>query len=170
MTYDPQIHHRRSIRLRGYDYSRAGLYFVTVCAHGKEDLFGQMVEGEMKPNDYGEAVRLFWNDLPRHYPHARLDSFVVMPNHAHGVIEIVGAGLKPAPTARASLGLPEIIRRFKTYSSRRINEMRGTPGRPVWQRNYYEHIIRGQHELNVIREYVATNPLRGATDPENVLR
>ncbi len=93
-----------------------------------------------------------------------------MPNHAHGVIEIVGAGLKPAPTARTSHGLPEIIRGFKTYSSRRINEMRGTPGRPVWQRNYYEHIVRGQHELNVIREYVATNPLRWATDPENVVR
>ncbi len=110
MAYDPGIHHRRSIRLHGYDYSLPGLYFVTVCSHQKEHLLGQVVEGEMKASEYGEIVAVFWNDLPTHYPHVRLDSFVVMPNHVHGTIEIVGGGFETAPTSH---GLPEIVRGLK---------------------------------------------------------
>lgn len=170
MGYDREVHHRRSIRLRGYDYARPGAYFVTVCTHAKGHLFGDVEEGQMKPNAFAETVRLSWTDLPRHYPNIRLDSFVVMPNHVHGIIEMVGAGLygrvcKPAPTH----ALSEIVRGFKTFSARSINGMRGTPGRPVWQRNYYEHIIRDAKELAVIREYIATNPVRWDTDPENVM-
>ena len=106
-------------------------------------------------------MRASWFDLPNHYAHVRLDAFVIMPNHVHGVIVLteVGAGLKPAPTVVAKRhGLPEIVRGFKTFSSRRINELRGTPGTPVWQRNYYEHVIRGEDELNRVREYIDSNP------------
>ncbi len=105
----------------------------------------------------------------------QLDAFVVMPNHVHGIIVItnpvvagagcVGAGSEPAPTK--SYGLPEIVLQFKTFSARRINDVRGTPGTPVWQRNYYEHIIRNERSLNRIRQYIAENPMRWAFDREN---
>ena len=91
-----------------------------------------------------------------------------MPNHVHGIIIIrdVGAGSEPAPTTKRH-GLPEIVRQFKTFSARRINRRRGTPGQPVWQRNYYEHIIRHEESLNRIRDYILTNPLRWNLDREN---
>jgi REP element-mobilizing transposase RayT len=186
MAYDPQTHHRRSIRLRGYDYSQAGAYFVTVCAHQKEHLFGQIVEGEMRTNEYGEIVRLYWKHLPRRHPGVQLDSFIVMPNHIHGII-IVGAVHEPPKTAgvihelplrhatgairksplRRRMLLPNVIGYFKMKTGKRINQLRARPGAAVWQRNYYEHIIRSEDELGKIREYIATNPLRWLSDPEN---
>jgi len=97
MTYNPEIHHRRSIRLRDYDYSQAGVYFVTICAWKKECLFGEIKNSEMFLNEYGEIVMRCWDDLPNHYQYTQLDEFVIMPNHVHGIIVInVGAGLKPA--------------------------------------------------------------------------
>ena len=177
--YNPEIHHRRSIRLKGHDYAQAGAYFVTICAHDRECLFGEIVNGEMEVNQYGEIVEKAWNDLLNHYPHLELDRFIVMPNHIHGIpvlIEagLVGAGLKraglkPAPTMRRH-GLPEIVRAFKTFSACRINESRNSPGVPVWQRNYYEHIIRDDADYDRITEYVATNPQRWIEDklhPDN---
>ena len=180
MTYDPHKHHRRSIRLQGYDYAQAGAYFVTICTQNRECLFGDVVDGAMRLNEFGEIVRLTWEDLPNHVANIVLDAFVVMPNHAHGVIFItdsvvVGAGSEPAPTEPAPTQhtqprrypLPEIIRQFKTFSARRINELRGTPGISVWQRNYYEHIIRDDESLNRIRRYILENPQRWAMDREN---
>mgnify|MGYP000913469741 FL=1 len=164
MKYDPKKHHRRSIRLKGYDYSQSGACFVTICTQNRVCLFGDIVDGEMRLNDAGKIVHGVWNDLPNHYPGMELDAFVVMPNHVHGIIVIVGAGLKLAPTKR---GLPEIIRGFKTFSSRRINELRGTPGIPVWQRNYYEHIVRNDESLYRIREYIINNPMQWEQDREN---
>jgi len=101
--YDPNRHHRRSIRLKNYDYSQAGAYFVTICTHGHIHLFGEVVDGEMRLNPFGEIVQAVWFDLPQHYGHVQLDAFVVMPNHVHGIIvltadPVVGAGLNPAPT------------------------------------------------------------------------
>ncbi len=92
MAYNPEIHQRRSIRLRGYDYSRAGMYFVTLCTYRKEHLFGEVVEGEMKLNKFGELLALYWNHLTKRYPEVRPDSFVVMPNHIHGVIGLTATG------------------------------------------------------------------------------
>ncbi|HOK59079.1 MAG TPA: hypothetical protein PKZ07_19890 [Sedimentisphaerales bacterium] len=169
-----QQHHRHSIRLKGYDYSLSGAYFVTICMYDRACLFGAVVDGDMRLNDAGRVVYDVWNDLPNHYGYVELDAFVVMPNHVHGIIVIVGAGLKPAPTeskpAPTRHGLPEIIRGFKTFSSRRINELRGTPGMPVWQRNYYEHIIRNEESLHRIRSYIANNPIRWYLDQENPQR
>jgi REP element-mobilizing transposase RayT len=175
MPYDPNKHHRRSIRLKGYDYTQAGAYFVTIVTQDRECLFGEVVEGEMRVNPFGEIVAWAWNDLPNHNPHVELDAFVVMPNHVHGIVlivdDLVGAGSEPAPTMAMVTtrrhGLPEIVRQFKTFSARRINALRGTPGATVWQRNYYEHIIRNEASLNRIREYILTNPLRWHLDVEN---
>jgi putative transposase len=172
MRYDSNKRHRRSIRLRDYDYAQAGAYFITICVHDRRCLFGDVVDGEMRLNELGLIVTECWGDLPNHYPHIELDIFVVMPNHVHGIVILkdglgvdVGAGLKPAPTNRHAL--PEIIRGLKTFSSRRINQQRKTPGLPVWQRNYYEHIIRNQDDLDHTRQYILDNPAKWPEDEEN---
>ncbi|HEY64970.1 MAG TPA: transposase [Caldilineae bacterium] len=173
---------RRSIRLRGYDYSQPGAYFVTICTRGWVHLFGDVVDGEMRLNEFGELVRAAWFDLPDHYNHVRLDAFVIMPNHVHSIIILtddypsvgagVGAGFKPAPTMTTMKRHPlsEIVRAFKTFSARRINALRGTPGAPVWQRNYYEHIIRNDRALDAIRRYIVHNPVRWHLDRYNAER
>jgi REP element-mobilizing transposase RayT len=172
MRYDPEKHHRRSIRLRGYDYSQAGAYFVTICIQNRECLFGEIVDGEMRLNDVGRMVLSVWAELPRHYEGVDIDGFVAMPNHIHGIIVlvggdvVVGAGFKPAPTIKRH-GLPEVVRAFKTFSSRHINQSRGTPGRPVWQRNYYGQAIRSEEEMTGIRRYIEENPLMWQMDREN---
>jgi len=196
--YNPDIHHRRSIRLKGYDYTRAGAYFVTICARERECLFGEIVEGVMVMNQFEALVEAAWHGLPSHYPWVALDRFVVMPNHFHGIIVLDGtitsvgagfkpahhglkpahhddadidrAGLKPAPTLYKRHGLPEIVRAFKTFSARSINGTRNSSGVPVWQRNYYEHVIRDDADYSRIAEYVATNPQRWIEDtlhPDN---
>ncbi len=209
MTNTPATHHRRSIRLRGYDYSQAGAYFITICTHNRECLFGAVGAGSkpalvrIKPalpsnnraglepaptqpnlmvlNEYGEIVKDTWEDLINHVSGIELDAFVVMPNHVHGIIVITRAGfikhragliqgragLKPAPTDTHAL--PEIVRQMKTFSARRINKNRGTPGVPVWQRNYYEHIIRNEDDLNRIRGYIANNPDNWQSDENYIL-
>ena len=188
MKDGPDTHHRRSIRLPGYDYSQPGAYYVTVCAHEKKHLFGEIIEGEMKPNQHAEVVRRVWEGLTRRYPAVQVDAFVVMPNHIHGVI-VVGAVREPhevgaihelpqgeyqravhEPPLRRRMLLPIVLGYFKMQTSKRINEMRDTPGAPVWQRNYYEHVVRNEDELGKIREYIATNPLRWVRDPENAER
>lgn len=159
--HNPDIHHRRSIRLPGYDYSLAGAYFVTICTHNREWLFGEIIDGEMQLNPYGEIAQSYWKQLSRHHPDVELDVFVTMPNHLHSIIFI-----KDNPHAQCP-GLPEIIRGFKTFSARCINQKRGLKGVPVWQRNYYDHIIRNEQSLARIRQYIVENPLRWAEDPEN---
>ncbi len=166
------------MRLKGYDYAQAGAYFVTICVQDRLCLFGEVVDGLLVSNRYSALVARAWSDLPNHYPHVSLDQFVVMPNHVHGIIVLadigadfkpaVRAGLKPAPTKRYAL--PEIVRAFKTFSARRINEIRQTPGTSVWQRNYYEHIIRSEADYTRIAEYVIDNPRRWSEDslhPDN---
>lgn len=184
MEYDPKTHHRRSIRLSGHDYSAPGAYFVTICTHQEKHTFGEIVEGEMNPNEHGKIIRSYWKSLSRRYPEVELDEFVLMPNHVHGIIRIVGAiheSPLPANTVKFARGaihesplpnrrqmlLAKIIGYFKMNTAKRINEMGGVACVPVWQRNYYEHIVRNDDELNKIRDYIATNPLRWLTDPEN---
>ncbi len=133
MTYDPGIHHRQSIRLRGYDYSQGGAYFVTICARDRVCVLGEVVDGEMRLSSFGDVVSRCWEALPEHYSTVELDSLVVMPNHVHGILflgDSDGGGKRPE--------LSEIVRGFKTFSARRINEQRQTPGASVWQRGYYE--------------------------------
>lgn len=170
MSHNPSSHRRRSIRLGGYDYSQPGAYFVTVCTYGRRCLFGEVVAGAVRPNGLGKAVTRCWLELTSHYEGIQLDAFVVMPNHVHGVIikqDIVacaGAGLRPAPTRVRDWPLSEAVRAFKSFSARRINALRNRPGAPLWQRNYYEHVIRNEADLREVREYLAGNPLRWELD------
>jgi putative transposase len=165
------VNSRHLTRLRDYDYSQPGAYFITICTKNRRFLFGEIENDLMSINDYGEIVRLSWLDLPQHYANVQLDTFVIMPNHIHGIIflEDVGAGFKPAPTGSGSKRYPlsEIVRAFKTFSSRHINKLRNMPGTSVWQRNYYEHVIRRDEVLNKIRQYIEFNPLRWTLDREN---
>lgn len=166
---------RKNLRIEAYDYSEAGAYFITAVTEGRVEALGQIHDGEMWLSRFGELVESCWRDLVNHYAHLDLDEFAVMPNHIHGVLwlrDAGRAGSKPAPTNNNQNrhGLSEIVRAFKTFSARRINELRGTPGTPVWQRNYYERIVRNELELNAIREYIQTNPLRWHLDKENPAR
>ena len=265
MPYNPSIHHRRSIRLKGHDYTQPAAYFVTLCTHEWAHLFGKVVDGAMQLNECSEIVCTEWfqTAVVRPYVVLNLDEFVVMPNHIHGIIWIVGndnsddgvdngsdarddgsggdtprndgagsggagrrddgrrddgagsggagrrddgagsrggtvgaqrrcaptfapknatfpPGATPTSTGRAIRGatptnvvpgsLGAIVRSFKSVVTRRINIMRNTPGAPVWQRNYYEHIIRTDRALNAIRRYIADNPRRWHLDRKNIHR
>jgi len=153
MKYDPQIHHRRSIRLAGHDYSQAGAYFITICTHN----------GDLSLQDESvrEVVRSAWCGLPDRFPGVALDEFVIMPNHIHGIIVLAGGAASGAPT------LERIVRAFKSISAIGANRVLGRSNRPFWQRNYYEHIIRDDEELNAIRQYILDNPRNWPDDPEN---
>ncbi len=164
--YDPQKHHRRSIRLKGYDYSQAGAYFVTIVTHGRELLFDDPV--------LRRVAETLWQRIPRHFSHVELDAWVVMPDHIHGIIVItttLPSGDKTAPAERPtgppSGSLGAIIGNFKSITARRINRLRKTPGKPIWQRNYYEHIIRDERALKAIRQYIHDNPARWIEDTKS---
>lgn len=168
MPYDPFKHHRRSIRLRGYDYSQAGAYFVTVCEVNRECIFGDIVNGEMRPNQFGEIVLKWWNELPNYYPPVELDEFVVMPNHMHGNIVITDVGNErddPAPTEKRTLG--QLVGYFKFQITKEINQIRDAGYAKVLQRDYYEHIIRNEREWNAIAEYIRNNPANWHADLDN---
>ncbi len=188
MTYDPFKHHRRSIRLRRYDYTQAGAYFVTIITRNHECLFGDVVDGEMRVNALGQVVVECWDALPAHFSNVELDAFVVMPNHAHGIVVINDAAparrgeaffapqknasplhpsQPPPPRGTQSGSIGAIIQNFKSVSTRKINQSRDTAGALVWHRNYYEHIIRNERSLNAIRGYIAGNPAQWASDDEN---
>ena len=156
MKYNPKIHHRRSIRLPKYDYSQPGFYFITICIRERECLLGEIEEGMIKLSRYGHVVEYNWFHLTRIYPHIELNTFAIMPNHFHGIIEIKEQDQKH--------DLAKIIRTFKTFSARRINQVRSMKGIPVWQRGYYEHIIRDEHSLVKIQQYIMDNPLKWETD------
>ena len=164
--FDPTIHHRRSIRLPGYDYAQEGFYFVTICSDHRECLFGQVVDGQVKLTRYGLVVAESWAWLAERYPQVELDKWILMPNHLHGIISITSdrrGGSRTAPTnggARGAPGKPlgRLVGAFKTVSTKKINAIRGTPGATVWQRNYYEHTVRSEASLQSIRQYVLNNP------------
>lgn len=173
MKYDPEKHHRRSIRLKGYDYSQSGAYFITICSWQKECLFGKVVNGQMELSRYGEIVQFNWENLPQRYLGLELDAFVVMPNHVHGIVVLrdggwagLGNQLVKCGTACETrpYGLGEIVRGFKTFSARRINHVRKMAGVPVWHRNYWEHIIRNDVALENIRAYIHNNPRAWSID------
>jgi putative transposase len=153
---------RHSLRLKGYNYSQAGAYFITVCTHRRALLFGEVIEGDVRLNNMGAIVKQSWGNLLNHYPGIELDSFIVMPNDVHGIVM-----LNDEPHRRH--GIAEIVRGFKTFSARRANEYRGVRA-ALWQRSYYEHVIRNERALNRIRAYISSNPARCADDPDNVLR
>jgi REP element-mobilizing transposase RayT len=240
--YDPRFHHRRSIRLRGYDYSQAGAYFVTIVTHGRACLFGEIVDGEMTLNRLGQIVRWEWLDLPKRFPYLDLGAFVVMPNHFHailifrasricartgdppgqidvhsadvplqtgglvgqdgsslrfnadtrtgdpsGQIEIQSAdgflqttdlvclegsplrspGRDAMPRGPQPGSLGAIMAQFKSRVTKRLWKIPSLNGKSIWQRNYYEHIIRNEDEMARIWRYIESNPYRWTGDREN---
>ncbi|MEI6205174.1 MAG: transposase [Desulfuromonadales bacterium] len=197
MTYNPDIHHRRSIRLKDYDYAQAGAYFVTICVWQRECLFGDIVDGEMHLNDAGRVVDTVWCELPARFSHVSLDEYVIMPNHFHAIIllnDTVGAiptgrpgftiptgrpnincadgqghgrPVGIAPTGPLSGSIGALMAQFKSNVTKRLNKFRTNPGDPVWQRNYFERVIRNETELAKAREYIINNPLKWELDKEN---
>jgi putative transposase len=165
---------RYSLRLREYDYRKPGVYFFTICVQDHRCVFAKIVNKKMVLYPAGRIVWQCWRDLPRPFRSIQLDQFVVMPNHVHGVIILHRkpngrAGLRPAPTAGGDGGprLANLIGALKSFSARQINKMRGTPGIKVWQRNYFERVVRSGEELSAIQQYIYENPARWAWDREN---
>lgn len=177
---------RQSIRLKNYDYSQNGLYFVTICTQNRENMFGDIVGAnhdspvpKMVLNEFGKIVENVWESLPKHHP-VELDTFQIMPNHVHFVIQIVtelqSGRSRPTPTDKSTFKptLGFIVGMLKTESTKQINQYsvgarRDAPQQhKIWQRNYYEHIIRTENDLNEIREYIKTNPQIWDRDRNNI--
>jgi len=192
MKYNPEIHHRRSIRLKGYDYTQPGAYFVTFCAYQRLHLFGEVLNGEMILNDRGKIARDEWFKTAELRPYVKLyeDEFVIMPNHGHGIIWIEGEGLvgegspvgarrRRAPTLRTPTetietfgkpvkgSIPTIVRAYKSAVTYAVNKLENQRGAVLWQKNYYEHIIRNERELHNIARYIHNNPLNWQLDRDN---
>jgi putative transposase len=188
MPYNPDVHHRRSIRLKDFDYSQAGAYFVTINVEDRECLFGEIMDGVIQLNSYGEIAHSEWLKTSELRPNIVLDEFVVMPNHFHAILFIVEhrGVLQYAPTDSAnntvkpsqkpkklqspSQTIGAIVRGFKGSVTKKVNILRGTPEYPLWQTNYHERIIRDETELNIKREYIINNPLKWDTHEENPAR
>ncbi|NET62718.1 MAG: transposase [Symploca sp. SIO2E6] len=189
MKYNPQIHHRRSIRLKDYDYSQPGVYFVTICTNDRQCWFGEIHDSQMCLNQLGKIVAQGWLRTPEIRPEVILDEWTIMPNHLHGIIIIthqptppnnhVGAHRRaPSQCApnqcvpnqpqfrRKSKSLASIIAGFKSSTTKRINQVRATPRVPLWERNYYESIVRNTEHLEHVRNYIWANPYRWKDDPE----
>ena len=170
---DSQARRRRSIRLLGYDYAQAGWYFVTICTWGKLCVLGQVGDGVMRLNEIGGVVQEEWLRTAAIRQEVELDVFQIMPNHIHGIVAITRSADQPvgahgrAPLRRAPKSLGALVAGFKSAATKTINQLRATPGNPVWQRNYYEHVIRNEKALNRIRQYILDNPAKWDEDPEN---
>ncbi|WP_420631786.1 transposase [Candidatus Leptofilum sp.] len=171
MSYDPYKHHRRSIRLKGYDYTQTGAYFVTICTYKRQPLFGKIVNGEMKLSLLGQLVYYEWQKTAVVRPNIHLDAFVVMPNHLHGIIVIflnsadmnVPDG-RPAGSPLQSGSLGAIIGQFKSKVTKRFRRFPGNDNSPIWQRNYYEQIIRNERHLTAVTQYIHNNPANWISD------
>jgi REP element-mobilizing transposase RayT len=182
VKFDPQKHHRHSIRLKGFDYSQPGAYFVTIVAWQRECLFGKIRDHEMKLNQYGEIVQKWWKEIPIHFPNVETGVFVIMPNHVHGIILIEerrGTVLVPnenvdpqiqggeTPPLRVPT-LGQIVAYFKYQSTKEMNVLDNTGViTKFWQRNYYEHIIRNEIDLQNKTNYIQANPILWDEDNEN---
>ena len=173
-------HNRRSTRCKEYDYSQPGYYFVTICLHDKtQNMFGDITNTIMVENDFAGIVRRCWQNLPKHYTNIALDEFVIMPNHVHGIIIIQDYRLNnsngrddPAPTVQNQKRAPalgNIVAYLKYDSTKHINMLRDST-KPVWQRNFHDHIIRDEKSLWMIRGYIDNNPAQWAVDKDNMNR
>ena len=195
VKFDPKKHHRRSIRLRGYDYSQAGAYYITIVTWRRDFLFGDIVNQEMELSRYGEIVQKWWGEIPIHFPNVETGAFVIMPNHVHGIIFIlerrgtvsvpedndakeIFQDNKTSPNLQGGETPPlrviqvptlgQVVAYFKYQSTKEMNtvENAGTVTK-FWQRNYYEHIIRNENDLKNKTDYIESNPLLWDEDDEN---
>jgi putative transposase len=173
MNYNPAIHHRRSIRLKHYDYAKNGYYFITICSKDRDCIFGELNVGALLVcaqnmialSNAGKIIDYHWLNIPNQYENAFLDEYIIMPNHIHGIIIIdkeKRAQASSAPT------ISQILRSFKSKSAieylKHIKDNNLNLSEKIWQRNYYERIIRNENELNKIRKYIIENPLKWEDD------
>ena len=190
MAYNPAIHHRRSIRLKGFDYTQSAVYFVTICCYQRECLLGTIIQDEMVLNELGTIVAEEWLRSFEIRDELKLDAWVVMPNHFHGLLwfdrptmqtqspsddgePVNDSALGKSQLRRPARSLGSVIAGFKAATTKRINQHRNAPGTPVWQRNYYESIVRDDRMLNHIRDYIENNPRSWSTDslhPNNITK
>jgi putative transposase len=188
MGSDLEIYDRKSIRLKGFDYSLPGFYFITLIAKNRLCLFGEIEIGNIHLNEIGLLVKDCWHGLAKTFTNIKLDEFALMPNHMHGIVEQLdtsGKGeafsarkvmlddrnsenaspLRPHGTQSGSLS--SVIQNFKSVSTRMVNKRFIKAGNKIWQRNYFERIIRNDRELNTIRQYIIENPMNWEKDVEN---
>jgi REP element-mobilizing transposase RayT len=172
---DSKTPKRKSIRLQGYDYAADGAYFVTLCTWKRECTLGEINNGEMTLSDRGKILHEEWLRTGTVRPDVTVDEFVIMPNHLHGILILhdkeinVGATRRVAPTIKpGSLGA--IVGQIKSIASKRIKALYGDEGKPVWQRSFYDRIIRDDRELNRIHEYILSNPSQWSEDTQNPQR
>ncbi len=177
------IQYRKNIRLKGYDYSSAGYHFVTIVSYKRKNIFGEIINGEIELNPLGIIVEKTWQEIPHHFPYIEVDSYIVMPNHFHGIIlKEVGAQhclrpstlcaspLQHAETLRQNKTQPMgvIVRSFKSAVTKSAHDLELFDGVKIWQRNYYEHIIRDEDDYQQIADYIAANPINWEFDLENL--
>lgn len=169
--YNPNIHQRRSIRLKGYDYTQAGLYFITICCQDRICRFGTVENGEMILNEYGQIAHDEWMKTPQIRHHVELGEFIVMPNHIHGIIRLLGRGELHSPIEKGVFDTPlrspsqtvgAVVRGYKSSVTKQLGLMGFTE--KLWQRNYYEHIIRNEQSHQAISEYIRNNPAKWHDD------
>jgi len=181
MKYDSSIHHRQSLRLRGYDYSQEGAYFITICTHNKRWLFGHIIGREMHLNDAGKMIQSVWQDLPERFTNIEIDEFIIMPNHIHAILVIIRPDTvtnlpgvryhdRPKGTLPGTTG--RILQAYKSITTDEyINGVKRWGWKPfrrkLWQTNYWDHIIRDEKDYNHICEYIYNNPAQWGNDPLN---
>ena len=188
MGPEPEKHSRRSIRMEGYDYTLPGAYFVTIISFCRDCHFGEIKDGFIQHSEIGKIVNNCWMRIPRYFNNTTLDECTLMPNHLHGIIfikespckgnafdnvdssqseSILSNALPLRQVGSQSGSLSSIIQNFKSVSTRIVNKQFFKPGNKIWQRNYFERIIRNERELKAIRQYIRDNPLNWETDKEN---
>jgi REP element-mobilizing transposase RayT len=184
LNYQP--FHRRSVRLHGYDYTQDGAYFITIVAFARENIFGMLVDQTTQLTHTGEIAAQEWERLPRRFPALEVDEFIIMPNHLHGILVLAdphrGTGTAEAAQIESNAprvpvlehfgapvkgSIPTILRSYKSSVTQRCQWLAGNEPVTIWQRNYYEHVIRDEDELNCIRQYIVDNPIQWSTDWEN---
>ncbi|MEB3120773.1 MAG: transposase [Snowella sp.] len=179
MKFDPEKHHRRSIRLKNYDYSQPGYYFLTICTYQRQSWFGEIKNYRMYLNQIGKIVAEEWINTPKIRSNFELDEWIIMPNHLHGIViinehiletgeeNIKFSGARNAPLRQEPNSISSFVAGFKSAVTKRINLLRNNRDIPIWQRNYYESIIQDEQSLIAIQEYILNNPCQWEKDPDN---
>ena len=164
------MHQRKTTRLSGFDYSSNRAYFVTICCHSRRELFGHIVDFDMCLNEHGEIAQRCWEETPQHFVHSEIDAFVVMPNHVHGIIcllDVPATFLPQDESANLPRSLGTVVAAYKAAVTRAMRLAGHNAQQPVWQRGYFDRIIRNDYEWERVRNYIANNPAQWELDEEN---
>jgi putative transposase len=178
MESNKDLPSRRSVRLPEFDYAKVGMYFVTICAFERRCIFGEICGNKTVLSPIGQIISACWIEIPQHFPHAKIETYVVMPNHLHGIVTIHSKRVDANPQAKTataieSIGkptpgsIPTIIRSFKAAASKRARESEYAKVESIWQRGYYEHVLRNTKEYVEITNYILQNSARWADDEDN---